>query len=243
MYWAHNSNVPNVEPDVSVIEKKVDNHCDNVISKAVTRQHLALLHKENEKDTSCTTTTKQWHERTPQNRLGDSLTRQEYNIYPHYKNKIFPLRIVTKPDKHTKSAVSKFVVLKILYRLHQTGDKVTKLVVLPKEHREKVFDLAHSSAFGGHMGVQKTSPHSKTFSLARCELWCKGKMQNACSMSTRPEGKFPKATLQMTDMPSRPFEKVAFDILGLLSVPSEKGNLYFDSSWFVYKVAWGNSFM
>lgn len=41
---------------------------------------------------------------------------------------------------------------------------------------------------------------------------------NQCQI-TRSDGKFPKAPLQVTDIPSRPFEKVAIDIIGPLRVP------------------------
>lgn len=43
---------------------------------------------------------------------------------------------------------------------------------------------------------------------------------------TRQEGKFPKAPLQVADIPSRPFEIVALDIICPLRVPSDIGNVY-----------------
>ncbi|BFZ03151.1 hypothetical protein BsWGS_06190 [Bradybaena similaris] len=137
--------------------------------------------------------------------------------------------IVTKPDKVTKYATSKFMVLrKILYRIHQVGNHITKQVVLPVQERQKVFELGHASAFGGHMGIQKTlSRIQQNFYWPDINNEVKKKCKSCAECQiTRPEGKFPKATLQVTDIPSRPFEKVAIDIIGPMSVPSERGNLY-----------------
>lgn len=133
--------------------------------------------------------------------------------------------MVTKPSKRTKNAVNKFMVLKnVLHRLHQSGQEVTKQVVLPTEHRDRVVKLAHSSQFGGHMGIQKTlACIQKHFYWPDISSEVKSKCRSCVEcQTTRPEGKFPKATIQTIDMPYRPFEKVAIDIIGSLSVPSEE---------------------
>lgn len=136
---------------------------------------------------------------------------------------------LTNQTNEQKNAVTKFVRLKnVLYRLHQTGLQVAKQIVLPIEHRDKVFELAHASQFSGHMGIQKTLARTnKHFYWPGISSDVKSKCKTCVECQiTRPEGKFPKATLQTTDVPSRPFEKVAIDIIGPLIVPSDSGNQY-----------------
>lgn len=71
--------------------------------------------------------------------------------------------MVDKQVKTTNSASTKFVILKnVLHRLHQRGLHVTKQVVLPKEHHEKVFEMAHSTALEVIWGSIGIYPLSRT---------------------------------------------------------------------------------
>ncbi|BFY99110.1 hypothetical protein BsWGS_02150 [Bradybaena similaris] len=242
-------NIPNVvDVDVESIEQwKLDNKCITSVSNAVTRQQSAKLQKENEQpiiqlvpidphtDNKQTTQKVIYHhnENTPLKVEQTTTTQNDNAPLPTLQQQDETLQkcwqMVNHPDKQTKCAVSKFVVLKkVLYRLHQTGTQVTKQIVLPQQHRQKVFELAHSSSFGGHMGIHKTLARIQQhyhWPGVTSDVKAKCKSCNQCQV-TRPEGKFPKATIQITDVPARPFQKVAIDIIGPMSVPSDKGNRY-----------------
>lgn len=88
-------------------------------------------------------------------------------------------------------------------------------------------DLAHSNPFAGHLGSAKTKNRFlyhfywpgftqtiKDFCKS-CEI---------CQMMT-PKGRHPKAFVKQTDL-SRPFQKIAVNIVGLLNTVSNKGNRY-----------------
>ncbi|BFZ09104.1 hypothetical protein BsWGS_12143 [Bradybaena similaris] len=242
-------NVPNVQ-DVNNddLERwKNENMTSDNTSNAVTRQQTARLKAESEQSkvtiVPIQPKVQHSHDTIPQHECQiDKESQSKQNVVePTTDTLTLPQQqkedktlvkcwdMVDKPEKHTKHSTTKFVVLKnILHRLHQTGLQTTKQIVLPIQHRPKVLDLAHSSAFGGHMGVQKT--------LSRIEqhyYWpgvnsdAKSKCQSCVQcQTTRPEGKFPKAHLQTTDVPSRPFEKVAIEIIGPMRVASDKGNMY-----------------
>lgn len=78
------------------------------------------------------------------------------------------------------------------------------------------------------MGINRNlSPIQNQFHLpgltTDVKIRCKSCTQ---CQTTRMEGKFPKAKLQVTDIPARPFKKVAIDIIGPMRVPSHRGSLY-----------------
>ncbi|BFZ05447.1 hypothetical protein BsWGS_08486 [Bradybaena similaris] len=128
-----------------------------------------------------------------------------------------------------KSASWKFTSRKgILTRLYTKANKTVSQVVLPTIYRTKALDIAHSNPFAGHLGSAKTKArllyqfYWPGFTQT-VKLFCK-----TCKICQHmsPKGKHPRAYVQPTDLSSRPFQKVAVDIVGPLNTVSDKGNRF-----------------
>lgn len=89
-------------------------------------------------------------------------------------------------------------------------------------------ELAHATAFAGHLGVKKTKQRflqqvNWPGFIKSVKSYCKS--CDVCQKTT-PKGRVPQAFIQDTDTPSRPFQKLAMDIVGPLKITSNKGNRY-----------------
>lgn len=99
-------------------------------------------------------------------------------------------------------------------------------IIVPKESVNRILEVAHDSAAGGHFGVNKTLANiRKRFYWATCkqdvEDWCRS--CKVCIAKKGPIGKG-KSPLQIFNV-GIPFERVQMDILGPLPV-SSKGNQF-----------------
>ena len=121
---------------------------------------------------------------------------------------------------------------RILYRVYSppkvNGGIEIRQVVVPKNLRSQVIELAHSSLLGGHMGIRKTSDRvlSKFY-------WpgLKGDVTRFCRtcdicQKTESKGKTPKVPLQKMPLIDIPFKRVAIDLIGPIFPSSEKGYRY-----------------
>ena len=106
------------------------------------------------------------------------------------------------------------------------GEAVEQLIV-PRCLRQKILDLAHDHAMGGHLGVQKTKER-----VLRRYYW-PGVFQDValhcktCGPCQKTAGRRPREKVELVNMPqmSRPFQRGAVDMVGPLQ-RSRKGNRY-----------------
>ena len=89
-------------------------------------------------------------------------------------------------------------------------------------------ELAHEAIMGGHMGVKKT-----TDKIQKAFYWpgIQGDVSRHCKscdicQKTVNKGSVPKVPLQKMPLIDMPFKRVAIDLIGLISPPSEAGDRY-----------------
>ena len=100
--------------------------------------------------------------------------------------------------------------------------------MVPKTLRKKVMEVAHDSIFGGHLGIKKTKDRIQTNFY-----WpgMQGDISSFCRscdvcQKTTAKGSVPRVPpcdMPLTDIP---FRRVAVDLVGPISSPSEKGHRY-----------------
>ncbi|CAG5126203.1 unnamed protein product [Candidula unifasciata] len=185
----------------------------SVTKKQQTQEHSISMHKEQIPITTA-----------------DENTRKIF--YQEQKNDLTLTQCfeATKREpRKTKNAEWKFKVDKgILSRIYSKRGRITKQTVLPLKFREKAISLAHDSIFSGHMGVTKTKSRLlSSFFWPGYSKDIKSYVQSCdICLRTSKKGETPKAPVQSGQLASRPFQEVAVDIIGPLSVVSAKGNRY-----------------
>ena len=100
--------------------------------------------------------------------------------------------------------------------------------MVPKTLRKKVMEVAHDSIFAGHLGIKKTKDRIQTNFY-----WpgMQGDISSFCRscdvcQKTTAKGSVPRVPpcdMPLTDIP---FRRVAVDLVGPISSPSEKGHRY-----------------
>ena len=119
----------------------------------------------------------------------------------------------------------------ILYQ-HQhplvNGGKLVKQVMVPVQLRPRIVKVAHGSIMGGHLGIKKT-----TDKIESAFYWpgIQGDVTRFCKscdgcQKTVNKGSVPKVPLQKMPLIDKPFKRVAIDLVGPISPPSEEGNRY-----------------
>eukprot|EP00794_Sanderia_malayensis_P021282 gene21282-23353_t len=120
----------------------------------------------------------------------------------------------------------------ILHRVYShpkvNGGIEIRQVVVPKDLRSQVIELAHNSLMGGHMGIRKTSDR-----VLSSFYWpgLKGDVTRFCRtcdicQETESKGKTSKVPLQKMPLIDIPFKRVAIDLIGPIFPSSEKGYRY-----------------
>ena len=120
----------------------------------------------------------------------------------------------------------------ILYRIYQHPKldfgKVRWQVLVPQILREHVMKVAHESIVAGHMGVQRTIER-----ITSSFYWpgIYGDVKRYCMtcdicQKTVKRGSIPKAPLEKMPLIDTPFKRVAVDLVGPISPPSEEGHRY-----------------
>lgn len=116
----------------------------------------------------------------------------------------------------------------VLCRLYQSSqDSITQIVV-PCSLRSSVLTTAHDQLLAGHCGVRRT------LSRILSQFFWPGvsadvrRYVHTCDIcqKTTPKGRIPPVPLATMPTVSTPFEKVAIDLVGPLSPPSEQGHRY-----------------
>ena len=117
----------------------------------------------------------------------------------------------------------------VLYRLYKhpyvNGGKPLKQVMVPEKLRRPIMEVAHGSIIGGHMGIKKT-----TDKIQSAFYWpeIQGDVTRFCKscdvcQKTVSKGSVPKVPLEKID---KHFKRVAIDLVGPISPPSEEGHIY-----------------
>ncbi|XP_076472305.1 uncharacterized protein LOC143301798 [Babylonia areolata] len=101
-------------------------------------------------------------------------------------------------------------------------------VCVPKTLRTSVLSLGHDAPMSGHLGMQRT--RDRVFPHFYWPGMCadiRGYVQSCerCQ-KTVAKGRVPKVPLVKMPLISEPFDRVAVDIIGPISPPSENGNRY-----------------
>ena len=120
----------------------------------------------------------------------------------------------------------------VLYRLYKhpyvNGGKPLKQVMVPEKLRCPIIEVAHGSIMGGHMGIKKT-----TDKIQRAFYWpgIQGDVTRFCKscdvcQKTISKGSVPKVPLEKMPLIDKPFKRVAIDLVGPISPPSEEGHRY-----------------
>ena len=121
-------------------------------------------------------------------------------------------------------------VLYLLYKhSYVNGGKPLKQVMVPEKLRHPKMQVAHGSIMpGGHMGVKKT-----TDKIQSAFYWpgIQGDVTRFCKscdvcQKTVSKGSVPKVPLEKMPLIDKPFKRVAIDLVGPISPPSEEGHRY-----------------
>ena len=104
----------------------------------------------------------------------------------------------------------------MLVREVQINGRKVEQVVVPQRYRTSIMTKAHSIPLAGHMGVAKTKHR-----ILEHYFWPKisrdvkrfVKQCVVCQMKG-PKGNFTKAPIQKGVTATRPFQKIAIDIIG-----------------------------
>ncbi|XP_073233658.1 uncharacterized protein [Porites lutea] len=120
----------------------------------------------------------------------------------------------------------------VLYRLYKhpyvNGGKPLKQVMVPEKLRRPIMEVAHGSIMGGHMGIKKT-----TDKIQSAFYWpgIQGDVTRFCKscdvcQRTVSKGAVPKVPLEKMPLIDKPFKRVAMDLVGPISPPSEERHRY-----------------
>ena len=130
---------------------------------------------------------------------------------------------VRKGDYKIKYEKRRDVLYRIRNRVEGLGECSNQIMV-PKTLRKKVMEVAHDFIFGGHLGIKKTKNRIQTNFY-----WpgMQGDVTSFCRScdvgeKTTAKGSVPRVTLRDMPLIDMQFRKVAVDLVGPISPPSEK---------------------
>ena len=119
----------------------------------------------------------------------------------------------------------------ILYRIQSQADglgECSKQIMVPKTLKRKIMEVAHDSILGGHLGIKKTKDRIQTIFYwpgmqGDVTSFCRS--CNVCQ-KTIAKGFVPRVPLGDMPLIDMLFGKVAVNLVGPISPPSEKGHRY-----------------
>ena len=102
-------------------------------------------------------------------------------------------------------------------------------MVVPSKYRDQIIKVAHESLLQGHLGVKNT------LTKIQSQFYWPGIVDSvyrfcrSCDLcqKTIDKGRVPRAPLGRMPLIGIPFQRVAIDLVGPLSPPSERGHRYF----------------
>ena len=119
----------------------------------------------------------------------------------------------------------------VLYRIRNRVDglgECSKQIMVPKILRRKVMEVAHDSIFGGHLGIKRTKDRSQTnfyWPGMQGDITSFCRSCDVCQKTTA-KGSVPRVPVGDMPLIDMPFRRVAVDLVGPISPPSEKGHRY-----------------
>ena len=119
----------------------------------------------------------------------------------------------------------------VLYRIQNRVDglgECSKQIMVPKTLRRKVMEVAHDSIFGGHLAIKKTKDRIQTnfyWHGIQGDITSFCRSCDVCQKTTA-KGSVPRVPLGDMPLIDMPFRRVAVDLVGPISPPSEKGHRY-----------------
>ena len=135
--------------------------------------------------------------------------------------------VVKKGDYKIKYEKRRGVLYRIRNRVDGLGE-CSKQIMVPKTLRRNVMEVAHDSIFGGYLGIQKTKDCIQTNFYwpgmqGYITSFCK-----SCDVYQKTTAKGFVSRVPLGDMPliDMPFGRVAMNLVGPISPPSEKGHQY-----------------
>ena len=97
-----------------------------------------------------------------------------------------------------------------------------------KTLRKKVLEVSHNAIFGGHLGIKKTKGCIQTnfyWPVMQGDITSFCRSCDVCQKTTA-KGSVPRVPLGDMPLIDMPFRRVAVDLVGPVSPPSEKGHQY-----------------
>ena len=118
----------------------------------------------------------------------------------------------------------------ILYRQCETqaDEKPVLQVVVPGCLRTQIMQLVHDSILGAHLGTGKTLSRIQAVFYWSDMGGDVARFCRSCDICQRTisKGRIPKVTLQKMPLIDQPYKRVAVDLVGPISPPSENGHQY-----------------
>ena len=132
--------------------------------------------------------------------------------------------LAQKPNAGEGKKSVYFLKKGLLYRLYVREGEMWSQLVVPQGLRDRVLSLGHESIMSGHLGIQKTSDR-----IVRCFYWpgIVGDIKRFCQscdvcQRTVDKGSVRRVPVQITPLVEVPFHKVAIDIIGPLTPPTDR---------------------
>ena len=134
---------------------------------------------------------------------------------------------VRKGDYKIKYEKRRSVLYRIWNRVDGLGECL-KQIMVPKTLRRKVMEVAHDSIIGGHLGIKKTKDRIQTnfyWPGMQGDITSFCRSCDVCQKTTA-KGSVPHVPLGDMPLIDMPFRRVAVDLVGPISPPSEKEHRY-----------------
>jgi len=130
--------------------------------------------------------------------------------------------------KMGKNYVKFFWKKDVLYRKYFTDLSQTVQVCVPVECRAEVMHVAHDTPMAGHLGYKKTL--DRIWGLFYWPGMC-ADIRRYCISCDRcqkvsPKGKVSKVPLEKMPLMDEPFRRIAVDLIGPISPPSDRGHRF-----------------
>ena len=133
--------------------------------------------------------------------------------------------IVRKGDYEIKHEKRRGILCRIRSQVDGLAE-CSKQIKVPKTLRRKVMEVAHNSIFGGHFGIKKIKDSIQTNFYWPGMQGDVTSFCRSCDMCQKTTDKGSVPPVPLGDMPliDMPFRRVAVDLVGPISPPSEKGH-------------------
>ena len=100
--------------------------------------------------------------------------------------------------------------------------------MVPEKLGRPIMEVAHGSIMGGHMGITKTTDKIQSAFYWPAIQGDVTRYFKSCGVCQKivSKGSLPKIPLEKMPLIDKPFKRVAIDLVGPISPPSEEGHRY-----------------